>query len=877
MQQSATSHDSVDMTTWIATLPGGGGEASASAIESLIEVASSRQLDLPTRGAILDAINRLRRQDGVALAIATRYRGLLEAIPDAVTVHNECGDVLDANIAACRLYGHTREALLALNLVDLNPALPPDHIQHVIETCRLSDAFTIETSIRRSDGRDFPVEVHSNVYLDGSQKRVLSVARGISHWQRTATALRDADLRYHSLLKMVDKGVHVCDAQGNYVYANPASLQMMQMREEEFLQASRDGFAGWCWYDEHGKPLEHSQLPSTQAFASGQRVESQLISVSAPHMHELLWLSITAVPLFHVGDDKPYQVVVTYDNVTELKQTKDLLEQAQVAANIGGYKVSLALRKIVWTDETYRLFDLPVGSEITLERMLSFLQPHDRERVAHDLTEADDLGEDIIRRGEYEVTTALGRQRWFSLSARRIWRDGKAHSVSGMWQDITARKRLELELRRKAVTDPLTGLPNRENILEELNRQIIATRNHTGPALLYVDLDRFKVINDILGAAAGDELIADAAGRLRESLPPGAHCGRFAGDEFLVVLPRSLREEQAAEVAETINAKFRRTFKYGGEEYAITASIGIAHYPAAGRTTQQLLKHADAAMSEAKQRGRNTWQAFSIATERRLESSLAIENQLRHALANHELHLSYQPQVELTSGKLVGAEALLRWNHPQLGELQPLAFVQHAENSGEIVQIGAWVIDEACRTLREWRDDGLPIRRIAVNVSYRQLLSDSFLDSVVSALRRHDLPGEVLDIEMIERMLIEDTPDTTQMFKDLRDLGVTITIDDFGEGYSSLNYLRRLPVDALKISYDFMRRVPTNEADTAICEAIIRVGHGLGLGMIAEGVETELQRQFLLHHGMRIGQGHLFSPALEKPEFIAYARRHGFV
>ncbi|MBO9663574.1 EAL domain-containing protein [Dokdonella sp.] len=857
------------MSAWIAPLPGGGGTATA--VDALLDVARHQELDGHARQLVLEAVHKLRAQDAAALAVASRYRGLLEAIPDAVTVHNERGDVLDANVAACRLYGHSRESLLQLNLVDLNPALPPDHIQHVIETCRLNDAFTIETSIRRSDGRDFPVEIHSNVYLDGSQKRVLSVTRGISHWQRTASALRDADLRYQLLLKMLDKGVHVRDAQGGYVYVNPAALQMMRMREEEYLQAARENFPGWNWYDENGRLLPRSELPSTRVLTTGQPVHSTLLCLSAPHLDEPLWLSTTAVPLFRAGEDAPYQAVVAYDDVSELKRARDVLAQAQEVSNLGGFEFSLDGEMLFWTDEMYRLFDLPVGTPMTLERAMA-LVPGGRERLAQDLA--------ALRRGEsiqheQEIVTPLGRQRWLSVAMRPLRRGGAIWGVSGMCQDVTARKQLELELRRKAVTDPLTGLPNREAIVDELNRQIIATRDQIGPTLLYVDLDRFKVINDILGAAAGDRLLGAAAERLRECLPEGARCGRFAGDEFLVVLPRSTREERASEVAETINSRFRRPFEHVGEDYVITASIGIARHPRDGRNAQQLVQHADAAMSDAKRRGRNTWQAFSVATERRLESSLAVENQLRHALDRHELHLKYQPKVDLVSGKVVGAEALLRWMHPSRGELLPFAFVQHAESSGDIVPIGAWVIDEACRTLRDWRDLGVALPHIAVNVSYRQLLSESFLDSVVSALRRHDLSGDSLEIEMIERMLVEDTPDTTQMFKDLRELGVRITIDDFGEGYSSLNYLRRLPVDALKISYEFVRRIPSSVADTAICEAIIRVGQGLGLGMVAEGVETEQQRQFLLDHGLRVAQGHLFSPALDAVEFAAFARRRG--
>lgn len=841
-----------------------------SAIAVLLELAGRDDLDPSSREALLDAAGHLRRKDEPRAGPPGR---LLDAIPDAVTIHDERGDVIDANLAACRLYGHARETLLALNLVDLSPALTPDHIGHIIETCRISDAFTVETSIRRSDGRSFPVEIHANAYQEDGATRVVSVARGISHWQRTASALRDADQRYQTLLRSVDKGIYVREARGSFAYANPAALQMLQMSEEAFAQAARENFPGWQWHDEQGRSLDVSEYPTVRTFASGKPAQSELLCLSIPHRREPLWLSLTSVPLFRAGEEAPYQVVVACDDVTELKRMRDILAQTQAVGGIGGFELSLDRKRLTCTDEMYRLFDLPRDAPIALERLSSLLAPYDP-NLLEDHLQAAGRGESVQH--EYEIVTPLGRHRWLSVALRPLLRGSALHGIAGMCQDVTARKQLEIELRRKAVTDPLTGLANRESIVDELNRQIIATRaGESGPSLLYVDLDRFKVVNDILGAAAGDALIAAAAERLRESLPEGARCGRFASDEFLVVLPRLLREERASELAETIVQRFRRPFQHRGEDYVVTATVGLSRHPKDGTSAQTLVRHADAAMSDAKRRGRNTWQAFSIDMERQLENSLEIENQLRHALERHELHLAYQPQVDMRTGRVVGAEALLRWRHPQRGELLPLAFVPHAENSGEIVPIGSWVIQEACRRLREWRDEGIALARIAVNVAYRQLLSEGFLDLVVGTLRRYDLPGEALEIEMIERMLIEDTPETLQVLKDLRGIGVRVLIDDFGEGYSSLNYLRRLPIDALKISGEFVRRAPTAPADLAICEAIVRVGRGLELDLIAEGVETDEQRALLLQQGLRVGQGNFFCSAVDADGFAAYAARQG--
>jgi diguanylate cyclase (GGDEF)-like protein len=688
--------------------------------------------------------------------------------------------------------------------------------------------------------------------------------------QPLAGAHHEVVTHEHALLDAMDTGVLVRNATGRVIYANPAALRIFRVDSGELSRLEAAGFPGWRFSDNDGNMLSPRNFPGLRALANGHAVEAELICFWLPKADAPLWMQVSATPLRRPGEARPYGVVSTFNDVTEVKRTQELLEQTQALGHIGGFELLFGRDEPVWTSGMYRLFDLSPEFPVTLERVLSLFAPRSRERAQRDLREV--MAGQQGKRQEYEIVTALGRRRWISAVSRPLVRGNDIYGLIGTCQDITERRQMELELRRKAVTDPVTGLANRESILDELNRQIGEARNADGPALLYIDLDRFKVINDILGADAGDRLLGSAALRLQECLPEGARCGRFAGDEFLVVLPRSLREEAPGEIAAAINAAFRCPFEHGGEEFVISASIGVARYPDGGRTAQQLLKHADAAMSEAKHRGRNTWQMFSPALARRVENSLAIENQLRHALGHGELHLLYQPQVELASGRVVAAEALLRWRHPQRGELQPLEFVQHAESTGDIVAIGAWAIDEACRQLREWRDAGVSLDRVAVNVSYRQLLSESFLDTVLTALRRHGLPGDALELELIERMLIDDTPDTLQTFNTLREVGVTITIDDFGEGYSALNYLRQLPIDGFKISYDFMRRVPASHADAAICEAIIRVGHALGLTMIAEGVETEAQRTFLLRHGMMLGQGHLFSPALDPAAFATHIR-----
>ncbi|WP_313218050.1 GGDEF domain-containing phosphodiesterase, partial [Stenotrophomonas sp.] len=337
--------------------------------------------------------------------------------------------------------------------------------------------------------------------------------------------------------------------------------------------------------------------------------------------------------------------------------------------------------------------------------------------------------------------------------------------------------------------------------------------------------------------------------------------------EFLVICDTRDQHDQPERLADAITQAFSTPFRFGSDEFAVTASIGIARAPQDGLRPQQLIQNADIAMYDCKRRTRNGWQVFSPELAQRQHDRLQIESRLHRALDDDEFHLVYQPQVDLRSGQLVAAEALIRWRNTQLGELRPDIFIGHAESTGDIVRIGLWVLREACRQVRQWQDDGLGIVRVAVNVSYRQFVGEDLARNVRQVLDEFGLPGSALELEFTERVLIEDAPDTLQTFARLREMGVLLTIDDFGEGYSALNYLRRLPIHGLKLSQLFVEGVPGNRSDVAVCEAVCGIARSLGLGLVAEGIESEQQRHFLQALGVSVGQGFLFAPGLPPDEF----------
>ena len=461
-----------------------------------------------------------------------------------------------------------------------------------------------------------------------------------------------------------------------------------------------------------------------------------------------------------------------------------------------------------------------------------------------------------------------GRLIWITVTVVPQYAAG-SHTPTqllSLFSDITELKLAEETLRVQAQTDALTGLLNRDAILKQLDTRLADPASNR-VALLYVDLDRFKIVNDVLGHGAGDEVLVAAARRMRDAVAGEGLIARFGGDEFVVVCAFDDDAHRPERLARRVQHAFGESFRVDTDEFSVTTSIGIARAPADGETSQQLIQSADIAMYDSKRRRRNGWQAFSPELASRQQERLQAETQLRRALDNGEFHLVYQPQVDLRSGRILYAESLVRWHNPQLGEMRPDRFIDLAETTGDIIRIGNWVLQEACAQMRRWREQGLPIQRIAVNVSYRQFTGDNLGDSVRRALAEADLPGHALELELTERVLVDDTSDTLEVFDQLRLLGVQLSIDDFGEGYSALNYLRRLPIHALKLSQSFLKGVPGKPSDVAICQAVAGIAQSLGLGMVAEGVESEAQRDFLLRLGVNVGQGFLFAPGLLPGEF----------
>jgi diguanylate cyclase (GGDEF)-like protein/PAS domain S-box-containing protein len=439
-------------------------------------------------------------------------------------------------------------------------------------------------------------------------------------------------------------------------------------------------------------------------------------------------------------------------------------------------------------------------------------------------------------------------------------RRGAVTGAVMVFHDVSAARALSLRMAHLAQHDSLTDLPNRVLLGDRLRQAMaMARRVHKNLAVLFLDLDRFKHVNDSLGHAIGDRLLQSVAQRLLACVRSSDTVSRQGGDEFVILLPGQAHAEQAAITAEKVLSALRAVHRIDQHELHISASIGIVTYPDDGATVETLLKNADCAMYQAKEGGRDSYQFFMPEMNARALERQALEHGLRGALSRQEFVLNYQPKINLQTGEMNGVEALIRWQHPERGLVPPAQFIPIAEECGLIVPIGRWVLREACRQAQAWQVAGLPPLRVAINISAVELRSKGFVAGVRATLAETGLHADCLELELTETFLMQDSKSTAVILHALKDLGVMLALDDFGTGYSSLSYLKRFPIDTLKIDQSFVRDLATDASDASIVCAVISMGRSLNMHVVAEGVETPEQLEFLRKEICPEGQGYFFS------------------
>ncbi|HET7487694.1 MAG TPA: EAL domain-containing protein [Acidimicrobiales bacterium] len=556
-----------------------------------------------------------------------------------------------------------------------------------------------------------------------------------------------------------------------------------------------------------------------------------------------------------------------------LAEREAQLAEAQRTAHLGSYTWDLATGQVSWSAEMHRLLGFGAGEvEDYAAAFLSRVHPGDREAVLDAWSAARTAAEPGAI--EYRVVLADGTVRW--MQGRMRPAAGAGRRVIGTVQDVTERKLSEEAIAFQALHDALTRLPNRSLFMDRLAQAMTRRARHPGGlAVLFLDLDRFKWLNDSRGHAAGDELLVKVAERLESAVRPGDTVARFGGDEFVILCEELPTAASAENMARRVSAVLAEPLLVSGEETSVTVSIGIAFAPP-GRsadTPETLLRDADAAMYQAKDRGRDRHETFSYSTRLQAVSRHETVNALRRGIDRGELVVHFQPEVDLATGDAVGVEALVRWNHPERGLLGPGEFIALAEETGLIVPLGARVLHDACHQVRDWQGDrrtATPVM-VSVNLSTRQLMAPDLCDTVEAALEESGLDPSLLCLEITESVLLEDAGASSRALFRLKALGVRIGVDDFGTGFSSLTYLKRFPVDLLKIDRSFVQGLGDNREDRAIVASVVDLAHAFGLTTIAEGVETVEQLAELRDIGCEIGQGYLWSrplPAVDARRWI---------
>ncbi|MBF0372619.1 MAG: EAL domain-containing protein, partial [Alphaproteobacteria bacterium] len=459
---------------------------------------------------------------------------------------------------------------------------------------------------------------------------------------------------------------------------------------------------------------------------------------------------------------------------------------------------------------------------------------------------------------------------WLSITALP-GRDGMPTRYVSLFTDVTELRRKDERIHHQAYHDALTGLPNRLLLGDRLTHAIeVARREERGLAVMFIDLDRFKVVNDSLGHDAGDMLLEEVARRLTACTRRSDTIARLGGDEFVVVLTGFENPAEVAEVAEKLIHTLMAPMALKGHDVNVGASIGISLFPEDGADTVTLMKNADTAMYRAKEAGRNTFRMFDRVMNSDALERLELEEALRRALERGEFELHYQPKIDLRSKRVVGAEALIRWLSPERGMVSPAQFIPLAEETGLIIRIGDWVLEEACRQLAAWEKQGLDAMKVAINVSARQFHDGGLADRVSEALLRHEVDPARLEIELTESTVMSDPDNAVRQLLRLREIGITVSIDDFGTGYSSLSSLKSLPLGTIKIDQSFVRRVDTDSDNSAIVAAIVGLAGALGMSTVAEGVETREEEALLEQYDCAVVQGFRYAKAMPAAEFEAW-------
>ncbi|MGR9085603.1 MAG: EAL domain-containing protein [Gammaproteobacteria bacterium] len=784
------------------------------------------------------------------------YRRLFNSVQDGITIHNVDGRILDVNRSVETMHGYPREYFIGKTLADLTATEKTDRrtLDRIWHRVLSGEVRHLDFWGQHADGSIIPEDVVFNKGQFKGQEVIIAVARNISDQMENRARLARAETVWTLAMDQFNDAVYLIDLQRMLVRANRAFYRLIGSDAAHSL----------------GRPVSElvhpvGELENCPVCTAQKALEEGAFTLEADDPFNPCGYPVE-VNLKLVRDDSGESCGML-TSIRDLRKSRKIEERLRLAAsvfeNTGEGVVIIDVNGQV--AETNRAFTDIMGyarQEALGCHPRIWLPQQQGSRIIRNIWRAlrktgEWRGELWCRRKDGSVFPEL-------LTVSRVLDEqGRLTHYVGVFTDISQIKQSQQQLDHLAHHDALTGLPNRLLLNLRLDQAIRhAERQSTRLAVVFQDLDNFKNINDSFGHPVGDRLLQKVAVKLESSVRKEDTVARLGGDEFVTILENVGKPENVSVAVEKLMLAFAEPFDLGEHEIRVTTSIGISLYPEDGGDVPTLLRNADAAMYRAKADGRNTFQFYTEDMTRNAYERVFLENNLRRAIEEGQLHLLYQPQVDLSSKRIIGVEALLRWTHPDLGMISPAKFIPLAEECGLIIAIGEWVLYTACRQGKQWLDMGIDFGRIAVNVSGIQIQRGVLLDEVKSALAASGLPASRLELEVTEGLIMQQAEFAVLQLGKLRELGVRLSIDDFGIGYSSLSYLKKLPIHKLKIDKSFVRDIPDDANDMAISDAVIAMGRSLGLTVIAEGVETEAQWQFLSASGCEAGQGYLFGRPL---------------
>lgn len=805
-------------------------------------------------------------------ASEARYRNIFENANDVIYVHDLEGNYLSVNAAAERVFGYTREEALTMNLRQI---VAPDHVEGALRQLNRKIGGAAQTSYEMDcvakDGGRITLEINSCVIRNGNEPvAVQGIARDVTERKKAEADLRESEEKFRTVTETASDAIVTVDERGIISFANAAATKIFGHSREEmigrnltmlmperFRDAHTRGMARYLKAGTRTIPWKAVELPGLHR--EGHELHLELSFAEFSRRGRRYFTSV----IRDVSDRIKAQQALKesesrfrdlFENANDIMYAHDLKGRFtslnRAGERITGYSRSEALAMRI--------------SDVVAPRSMPMAQEMTRRKIVGDMPSSYEI----------EIVAKNGRPVLLELSTRLIYRNEKPIGVQGIGRDITARRQAEEQLLHNALHDSLTDLPNRVEFMRHLGEAVQKAKqdpNHKF-AVLFLDLDRFKIINDSLGHVIGDKLLVGIAKRLSMCLRPRDVVARLGGDEFTILLNSISSPDDTTMVADRIQRKLSASFKFGGYEVFTSASIGIIVSDEIERDPEDFLRDADTAMYRAKEAGKARCEVFDREMHVRNMNLLRVETDLRRALERHEFEVYYQPIVALAGDPVREFEALIRWNHPVQGQIAPGEFISVAEETGLIVPIGEWIMEQACRQTRLWLDR-LPENDelcVSVNLSAKQLMHPSLVAQVENILRRTGLPPCSLKLEVTESTVVERSEIALLVLKELSALGVALATDDFGTGYSSLSYLHQFPFDRLKIDRSFIETMERDEKSQAIVRTILLLGRNLDMEVVAEGIETEAQLELLQTLGCTHGQGFYFS----RPITAEHAERY---